>query len=205
MGIVSSPIDEWNWLAGFRSRPLVLSSPHPASECLQRLAAVTTRGGANSLYFDHRSARRPEPRLRGYVGPSWISVARLEDASRRNSFAPWLDASLEPSAGGGTTLTGRIGLRSSVRLVILVTTGIMGLIALIGVAEAIALLVRGHLGGLAAMLLPLCMIAVFAALNEAGLRSLERGTPKLIEELNRVLDSTTTFTGPASAAPPSWW
>jgi hypothetical protein len=81
----------------------------------------------------------------------------------------------------------------------------MGLIAVTGVTSAIVLLARGHLSGLGATLLPLCMIAVFAALNAAGLRSLERGTPKLIGELNRMLDSTATFTGPASVAPPSWW
>jgi hypothetical protein len=205
MGIRSSPTDEWNWLAGFRSRPVTLSSPHPASECLQRLAAVTTQRGATSLYFGHRSAHRPRPRLRGYVGPWWISVARFEDAARRKSLAPWLDARTEPSAGGGTTFAGRIGLHSSVRLVISVMTGVTGLIAVTGFTDAAVLLAHGHLSGLAAMLLPLCMIAIFAALNAAGLRSLERGTPELIEELNRILDSAASFTGPASVAPPSWW
>jgi hypothetical protein len=205
MGIRSSPVDEWNWLAGFRSRPVTLSSPHPASECLQRLATVTTQRGAVSLYFGHRSAQRPQPRLLGYVGPWWISVARVEDAARRNSFAPWLDARTEPSSGGGATFTGRIGLHSSVRLVISVMTGVMSLIAVIGFADAAVLLAHGHLSGLAAMLLPLCMIALFAALNAAGLRSLERCTPELITELSRILDSTASFTGPASVAPPSWW
>jgi len=205
MGIPSLPIDEWNWLAGFHSRPVALSSPHPTSECLQRLATVTTQRGASSLYFDHRSARRPEPRLRGNVGPSWICVARFKDATRRNSFAPWLDARLEPSAGAGTTFSGRIGLHPSVRLLISVMTGVMGLIAVAGVTSGVVLLVRGHLSGLAAVLLPLCVIAVFAVFNAAALRSLERGTPKLIEELNGILGSTATFTGPASVAPPSWW
>jgi hypothetical protein len=205
MGVPSLPVDEWNWLAGFHSRPLVLSSPHPTTECLQRLATVTTQRGANSWYFDHRSARSPEPRLRGNVGPSWISVARFEEAARRNSFAPWLDARAEPATGGGTTFTGRIGLQPAVRLLISVMAGIWGLIALAGVTGGVVLMIRGHLSGLAALLIPLGVIAAFAAFNTVGLRSLERGTPKLVEELNGILDSTATFTGPASVAPPSWW
>jgi hypothetical protein len=205
MGILSSPADEWNWLAGFQSRPVALSSPYPTSECLQRLAAVTTQHRLTSWYFDHRSARRPEPRLRGNIGPSWISVALYEEVAGRNSFAPWLDARPEPSGGGGTTFTGRIGLLPAVRVLISFMAAVWGLIAVAGFTGGVVLLVGGHLSGLAAMLIPLGVIAVFAAFNAAGLRSLERGTPKLIEELNAILNSTVTFTGPASVAPPSWW
>lgn len=205
MGILSSPADEWNWLAGFQSRPVMLSSPHPASECLQRLAAVTTQRRSASWYIDHRSARRPQPRLWGNVGPSWISVARFEDAAGRNRFAPCLDAHAEPLARGGTMFTGRIGLQPAVRVVISVLAAVGGVMAVAGVTGGVVLLVHGHLSGLAAMLIPLVVIAVFAVLNTAGLRSLERGTPKLVEELNGILDSTATFTGPASVAPPSWW
>jgi hypothetical protein len=197
--------DEWNWLAGFQCRPVVLTSPHPTSECLQRLAMVTTQRRSAFWYVDHRSARRREPRLWGYIGPSWISVARFEDAAGRNRFAPCLDAQAEPSARGGTMFTGRIGLQPAVRLLISVLAGVGGLMAVAGGIAAIVLLVRGHLSGLAAMLIPLVVIAVFAAFNSVGLRSLERGTPKLLEELNGILDSTATFTGPASVAPPSWW
>lgn len=205
MGILSSPTDEWNWLAGFHSRPVVLSSPHPTSECLQRLATVTTQRGAGSWYVDHRSARRPEPRFWGNIGPSWISIARFEDAAGRKSFAPCLDARPEPSARGGTTFTGRIGLQPAVRVLVSVMSAAGGLIAVAGVTGGVVLLVHGHLSGLAVMLIPLGVIAVFAAFNAAGLRSLERGTPKLIEELNGILDATATFTGPASVTPPSWW
>lgn len=204
MRILSSPTDEWNWPPGFRSRPVVLASPYPASECIQRLARVTAQRGATSWYFDHRSARPAEPRLRGYVGPSWISVAHFENVAGLNSFAPWLDARPEPSAGGGTTFTGRIGLNPSVRLLISVMTGVWGLVAVAGFTAGVVLLVRGHLSGLAAVLIPLGVVAAFAALNTAGLRSLERGMPKLVEELNGILGSTATFTGPASVAP-SWW
>lgn len=84
-------------------------------------------------------------------------------------------------------------------------TGVWGLAAVGGFTGGVVLLVRGHLSGLAALLIPLGVIAAFAAFNTAGLRSLERGTPKLVEELNRILGSTATFTGPASVAPPSWW
>jgi hypothetical protein len=101
--------------------------------------------------------------------------------------------------------TGRIGLQPAVRVVISVLAAVGGVMAVAGVTGAVVLLVHGHLSGLAAMLIPLVVIAVFAVLNTAGLRSLERGTPKLVEELNGILDSTATFTGPASVAPPSWW
>jgi hypothetical protein len=197
--MLSSPTDEWSWPAGFRSRPVVLSCPHPDSECLRRLALVTTQRGTTSWYLDPRTAGRPDPRLRGDVGPSRLSVARFEDASGRNSFAPWLDARLEPDPGGGTTLRGRIGLHPAVRILIPLIAGVGGLIAVAAVLGGIALLVHGHLSGLLpAVLIPLGMTAFFAGFNVVGLRSLERDIPKLVEEMNSILDSTATLAEPAS-------
>jgi hypothetical protein len=187
------------WFAGFRSRPVMLSSPHPVSECLRRLAAVTTQRGSTSWYLDPRNASRPDPRLRGDVGPSRISVARFEDAAGRNSYAPWLDARLESAAGGGTTLTGRVGLHPAVTVLIPMIAGVGGLLALGALAGGVALLVSGHLSGLLpAVLIPLALTAFIVSFNTVGLRSLERDIPKLIQEMNEILGSTATFPSPAA-------
>lgn len=190
------PANGKSWLARFGCRPVVFSSPHPGSECLQRLARVTTRRGFISWYTDPRNAGRPGPRLRGDAGPSRIFVAPFEDAAGRNSFAAWLDARLEPVAGGGTTLTGKIGLYPGVRGMILGVAGIGGLIVAGAVAGGTVLLVHGQPSGLLAVLAAPVMIAGFGGLIAVGLRSLERGIPKLIEEINGTLDSTATFTDP---------
>jgi hypothetical protein len=199
MRMLCSASGAWSWLAGFRSRPVLLSCPHPASECLRRVAVVTTQRGASSRYLGPRNAGLPEPRLRGNVGPSGIFVARFEDAAGRNSFAPWLGARLEPVAGGGATLRGTIGLHPAVRVVSLVIAGVWGLLVVAAVAGGVALLAHGHLSGLLpAVLVPLAMTAFIAGFNVVGLRSLERDIPKLIQEMNAILGLSGTFPGLAA-------
>jgi hypothetical protein len=158
---------------------------------------VSTHRGATSWYIDARTVGRPEPRLRGDVGPSRIFVAQWKDASGRGSFVPWLDVRLEPAAGGRATLTGKIGLYPGVREVTAAVAGGGGLICMAMVVAGIALLVRGQLGGLPLLLWPLGMAAFIAVFTVASLRSLERDIPKLVQEINDVLDSTATFTSPA--------
>jgi hypothetical protein len=94
--VTSSATRVRSWFAGFGSRPVVLSSPYPASECLQRLAMVTSHRGS-TWYLDPRNAVLRDPRFRGDAGPSWISLARFEDAVGRNSFVPWLQGRVEPA------------------------------------------------------------------------------------------------------------
>jgi len=112
---------------------------------------------------------------------------------------PWLQGRLEPAAGGGTTFTGRVGLNPAVIVVIPVIAGVWGLIALGALAGGVALLAAGHLGGLLpAVLIPLALITLLVCLNVVGMRSLEREIPKLIQEVNGILDSTATFLGRAA-------
>lgn len=173
------------WFAGFRSRPVVLSSPHPPSECLQQLATVTAERGY-SWFLASENIGRPDPRFRGQIGPSRILVARFEDSLRQNSFVPWLHLIPEPSADGGTILAGTIGLRSDARVVILMTTGLASLISLSMLA---AVVVSGQLSGAPFILISLAMVAVSVGFDIAGPRSLEREIPKLIGEVNELLDS----------------
>ena len=185
-----------SWLAGFRSRPVVLSSPHPASECLGRLVTVTTWRTATSWYLDPATVGRSVPRLRGQVSPSRISVARFDDAAGRDSFTPWLNGRLEQAPGGGATLTGTIGLQPAVAVLLPVITGVGGLLATGAVATGATLLGRGHLSGMRAVLIALAVTAFTAGLAVVGLRSLERKIPKLVEEMNAILGSTAIFTDP---------
>jgi hypothetical protein len=117
-------------------------------------------------------------------------VAEWKAASGRNSFVPWLDARLEPDGEGRTTLRGQIGLRPEVMTVLPLIAGVGGLTCMGVVVSGIAVLVRGHLSGLPLALLPFAIAAFIAGINFAGLRSLERDIPKLIQEINAVLDST---------------
>lgn len=191
-----SPRYRWSWFVSrFRPRPVMLSSPHTDSECLRRLALATTQRTATSWYLDPRTAGRPEPRLRGDVGPSRIFVARFEDAQGRNSFAPWLDGRLEPTAGGGAALAGRIGLHPAVRRLLRLIAWVGALMAVIAVSGGIALLADGHLSRVPPMLILLVLATFFAGSSVAGLRSLERDIPKLIDEVNGLLDSVATLAG----------
>jgi hypothetical protein len=45
------------------------------------------------------------------------------------------------------------------------------------------------------MLIPLVIAAFFAGVSVAGLRSMERDIPKLIGEVNGILDSIATLAG----------
>jgi hypothetical protein len=117
-------------------------------------------------------------------------VAEWKTASGRNSFAPWLDARLEPDGDGRTTLRGQIGLHPQMLPLSALIAGAGGLICMVMVVTGIAMLARGHLSGLPFVLLPFALAAFIAGFNFAGLRSLERDIPKLIREINAVLDST---------------
>ena len=188
------------WLGIFRRRPVVLLSPHPADECLQRLAKVTTSRGATSWYLDSRTVGRPDPRFRGVVGRSWIQVARFQAASGRGSYVPWLVAGPWVSDDGGTEFRGWIGPPPAVAGFLPWFAGFACLASLGLLVAGVAPLVLGHVIGLVpTVLFPLPAIWL-AGMNAAGRRSLEREAPKLIEELNGVLGSTAAFPG-SSAVP----
>jgi hypothetical protein len=167
----------------------VLQAPHPPSECLRRLAAVTTQRSAFSWHMAPANDRRADPLLRGTLGPAWISVARFEDTAGRNSFAPLLTARLE-STGERTTFTGTIGLVPAMAklLPVLIVAG--GLIPACLLAAGLSQLARGHLNGLPLVLGPLALAAFFALIITAGLRSLDRHVPLLIKEVSAILSST---------------
>lgn len=190
---------ERRWLARFRSRPVSLTSPYPVEECLQRLSAVSSQRGATSWYLSSRTVGRQDPRLLGYVEPSRIFVAEWTAASGRNSFVPWLDATLDPDGEGRTTLRGWIGLRPTVVPVLALIAGVGGLICMTSVVSGIAVLAHGHLSGLPLVLVPFAMTAFVAGIIFGGLRELERNIPKLIQEINAVLDSTSAdFASPTA-------
>jgi hypothetical protein len=194
-----SAAGRWGRVAGVRFQLVVLSSAYPPGECLRRLGAVTTRRGGTSWYLDPRTAGRPEPRLRGDIGPSRILVARFADVAGRSSFAPWLDARLEPAAAGGTTVTGTIGLHPAMRAFMPVFAGVAGLIAVAAVAGGIRLLVLGQLSGLVpAVLVPLALAAVIAAFRASSLRLLQRHAGELLREVGEILGPGVASAGPAA-------
>jgi hypothetical protein len=199
LGMQTRAVIEARWFARFRSRPVSLSFPYSVEVCLQRLSTVSAQRGAASWYLSSRTVGCPEPRLRGDVGPSRVFVAEWKAASRRNSFVPWLDARLEPDGGGRATLRGRIGLRPEVATVLALIAGVGGLICVALVVSGIVVLACGHLSGLLLALVPFAIAAFIAAINFAGLRSLERGIPRLIREINAVLDpASADFASPTA-------
>jgi len=173
--------------AAGRPGPVVLSSPYPVGECVQRMAAVTTRRGGTSWHLDPRTVGRPDPRFRGEVSASRILVARWAEVAGRNSFAPWLDARLEPAADGGARLTGTSGLHPAVRAFRLVFAGVGGLTAAASLAGGISLLVSGDPGGLGpAVLIPLVMAALVAGHEVACRRLPARQSGELIRDVSEV-------------------
>lgn len=114
------------------------------------------------------------------------------------------DVRLGPEAGEGTTLTGRIGLHRDVQELLPVFGGIACLLSLGILAAGVVQLASGRLSGLLPALLFWVPAAAVAGFNAVRLRSLERDIPKLLEEVNGVLDSTATFpcspVGPAGGS-----
>lgn len=192
--MTGSPVIAGGWADGLRPRPVVLYLPHSPSECLGRLAAATTRRGFTAWYLDPANATRHAPAFRGEVSPSRILIARFDDAGGRNSFAPWLTASLQPAASGGSVLTGSIGLRPASKAVLVVLAVVTSLMDLGVLAGGVVLLASGNLRGLPLVLIPLALAVFIAGLLAAGIRSLNKAAPHLLQEVNRLA-------GPASAAP----
>jgi hypothetical protein len=176
------------------SWPVELRAPHSPDECRRRLAQVTTTRSALSWHTDAANVKRPDPRLRGTIGPEWISVARWRDAAGRNSFAPWLNARLEGPVDE-TTLTGRVGLARSVASTLPTFGATAGLILVVILVSGVAGLARGQLHALPFVLGPLGMALFLIAFMTAGFRSLGQKTLPLLAEVNALLDSTVVSGG----------
>jgi len=184
-------------LGNFRRRQVMLWSPLPVSDCVQRLVAVTTSRGPATWYLDPRTVGRPEPRFRGQADQRWIRLARFQSGAWRNSFLAVLDARPEPGADGGTAFSGWAGRSEYLEFLPVLTAG-FGLASLGLLAAGIAQLAAGHLIGLvpaAAFWLPVAAVAGFNAL---GHRSLERDISALLQEVNEVLGPAAVSAGPAA-------
>jgi hypothetical protein len=179
------------------SQPIVLRAPHSPDECRRLLAEVTTSQSALSWHLHSADAGRPDPRLRGIVEPGWISVARWRDAAGRNSFAPWLNASLN-GTGETTTLTGRVGLARSLADLLPLFGGIGSLIVLLILVTGVVGLAQERLDDLPFVLAPVGMVVFFTVFVSAGMRSLHHNTPELIAEINEILGSTAVHPTPDS-------
>jgi hypothetical protein len=92
----------------------------------------TTAGGDGTsrltVYLHADSVGHREPRFRGTVGPSSLSIARFEETLGRNSFVPFLEGTLTTGQNGGTEIRGSVGLSRSVRLLLNLTLPIGTLI-----------------------------------------------------------------------------
>lgn len=194
------------WLAGSDPRPVVLSSPHPADECLRRLKKVTTKRGP-SWYLDPRTAGLPEPRLRGEVGAARILVTRSAMGSRGDGHLPWLDGRLEPDANGGARLTGlagqwagagvrpRAGSRPGKRQVFLALAGV-GLLFVATLTGTVTMMLvsPGSLGyWLPFVLGPWAGAAMAVAILASNRWQLQQGIPALVEEVSAILNATVTW------------
>ena len=195
LGQVASPgrgVRTWLGISG--RRPVVLLSPHPVSECLQRLEKVTTSRGSMTWYLDPKTVGRPDPRFRGQVGQSQIRLVRFTAGGARSGPFAVLDAWPKPGADGGTTLSGWIGMPRAAQVIWSVCIGGgTGLVSLVLLVAGVAQLALGHLIGLApAATFPLPVIA-WAGVNVMNLQAIERDISKLLKQVNEVLDSTAAF------------
>jgi hypothetical protein len=177
------------WLGVIRRRPVVVSSPLPPDEFLERLAQVTQKRGVITSYLDPRTAPRPDPCFYGVVSRSYVRLTRLEGTSWSGQrYLAWLTAEPWVSDDGGTELRGWIAPpENAVPLV----AGIMYLASLGLLAVGVAMLVRGNVNGVGPTLVaPLFAIAV-AAKNTWNRRPVDREAGNLVRELNEVVGSVT--------------
>lgn len=188
------------WLGIFRRHQVVLSSPHPVSECLRRLAEVTALHDATAWYLDPQTVGRPEPRFRGQVELSRIQLARFNAGSGRDSFFAVLNARPRREADGGTTFSGRVGEGAGVAFLEPALTAAAGLVSVGLLVAGVIQLVLGHLIGLAPAVAFWLPIAGMAGLNVAAHLSLQRDIPELLQMVNEVLDSTTVFLCPSAVS-----
>ena len=181
-----------SWSARTSPRPVVLSSPYPVEECLRRLTQVTTKRTTTSWYLDTKTAVLPNPRFWGDISPSGITIVRFDGVRGRGgvSVSPRLDVRPEPAAGGGTTLTGTIGVDPYTKDFIRATTVGACLMCLGFVAGGIVTLVHGDISGIALLLSPLVAIGFAAAFSSGGWRWLEKTIAELLEDVNKTLGST---------------
>jgi hypothetical protein len=190
------------WLHDLAPRPVVLSCPYPVDECVRLLSVATTDRGRVSWYLDPRTAVQPEPRFFGKAGPSGVCLARHEDFDRRYSTPAWLSAQLEPAADGGTNLAGTIGRNPAEgrrEPLLFLILGLAGAVAIVVGSVALA---HGRFGGLVAIVvLPLALPGL-AVLHLTAMRdSLSRSAASLVEELNKVLNSTAPGRPPPTPSP----
>jgi hypothetical protein len=174
------------WLASFGTRPLVLTSPYPVAECLQRLATVTTSRGRTTWYLDSRTAMRPDPLFKGELYQSRTRLARFAPTGGRDSFVAMLEVRLDPQAGGGTALSGWVGRPGGTFQAVMFTA--LGCLVSLGLlAAGIVQLVHGHIIGLLPTLAFPLPAAFIAGLFVVGHRSLESDIAELVQEVNEVL------------------
>ena len=180
-------------------RPVVLSSPFPPAECTRRLITVTAQRGLSAWYRDPQNYiyHRGDPRLLSTVDRLQISVSRYPEAAGRNSFAPLLQVRPEAAAGGGTILTGTIGLHPAVRVLLPAMAVFWAVATVVPFAVGIGMVVTGHvIGLLLAAVCPLAWAAPVVGIAFLGIRALDRDIPKLIRELCSILGASVISPGP---------
>jgi hypothetical protein len=93
-----------------RREPWTLHVDVGVDECRDRLdAATSTRG--HSYYLTPSHPGKPAPILRGVNKPRYpVQVARWESTLGRDSFVAWLCARVVPDEGGGTVVSGWVGV-----------------------------------------------------------------------------------------------
>jgi hypothetical protein len=167
-------------------RQAVIRSPFPRDETASRLAAVTSRRG-HRWFLDPGAAGTSAPLLRGSVTPALVHVARFPETLRRNSFVAWFDGRLQPTADGGTDISGVVGIsRPVLRVsVLLIAANLLVLVPLL-VTGLVLLVGRGETGAIALVLVPLAIVTFESLLVRAGLRFLradEQRLRRLLEEI----------------------
>jgi hypothetical protein len=191
-----SPLAEMrDWRGRFRPRPVVLSVPHPAGECLRRLALATAPHGSSTWYLDPVTLSGPRPRLRGAAGPSRICVTRWANAGGRIGLTAWLDAQLEQASDAGTVLRGTIGPPREARAARSAGLVLASVLSLAFTGVGVGVLAIGQLFGLVIVAAGPLFVAFVIQSFIRDLARLEFDVDELIWQVNELLDSTAVFTG----------
>ena len=130
--------------------------------------------------------------LQGRVGPDLIRVARRQPRGSRNALQASFSGRIEQAPDGGTLVTGTVGPQPMAQMLFTGIGLVWLLIAGSVFVDGLSSLVSGHLE-LPALLFPIGFAVIYVLILVAGPRMARSEIQELLNELNKILDSTAVF------------
>jgi len=130
--------------------------------------------------------------LQGRVGPDLVRVARRRPRKSRDPLETSFSGLIEQAPDGGTLVVGTVGPHPMAPVVFTGIGLVWLLIAGSVFVDGLSSLVSGHLE-LPALLFPIGFAVIYVLILVAGPRMARSEIQELLNELNKILDSTAVF------------